>query len=334
MVNGCGGGGLGGVEPRKVLLVTSTGGHLEELTQLEPRLRPSCDEVHYSTFDDQHSRSLLRDRDVRFVERIPPRGWREAVRVAVPARRILREGHYTDVISTGSAIAVPFLTQARMMGMRGHYIESAARSEGPSVTGRIVARIPGVHLYTQYENWAGNGWLHRGSVFDRFVALDSRRTSSSASRVVVTLGTMRRYPFRRAVDAVLSILAEVARPDADILWQVGDTPVADLGIRGHEMLPAKEMGDAIGEADLVFAHAGIGSCLQILDRGRAPVLLPRLSEKGEHIDDHQLLIARELDHRRLAVSRDPLALTARDAFEAMGRQVATAGMPRDFQLAR
>lgn len=322
-----------GQEARRALLVASTGGHLEQLTRLERRLRPEFDEVHYSTFDDQQSRSLLDGRDVHFVERIPPRGLWRAVRVATPARHILRDGRYTDVISTGSAIAVPFISAARSRGIRCHYIESAARSDGPSLTGRIVARLPGVNLYTQYENWADSSWNHVGSVFDGFVSLSQERQPSLADRVVVTLGTMRQYPFRRAVDAVRRVLADVARPDAEVLWQVGDAVVDDLGINGYDMVPSSEMRRAIGDADLVFAHAGIGSCLQILDAGHSPVLLPRLRGQGEHIDDHQLLIAKELDDRRLAVSRDPNRLTAEDAITAMRRRIGTSGQPRDFQLA-
>lgn len=318
---------------RRALLVASTGGHLEQLCRLERRLRPHFDEVHYSTFDDQQSRSLLAGREVHHVDRIPPRGLKEAIKVLGPARQVLRAGGYTDVVSTGSAIAVPYLITARSMGIRSHYIESAARSEGPSLTGRIISRVPGVHRYTQYQHWADGQWVHRGSVFDRFVSVAGETSAGSASRVVVTLGTMRKYPFRAAVDAVRKVLADVARPDVEVLWQVGDAPVDDLGIRGFEMVPSHEMKHAIAEADLVFAHAGIGSCLQILDQGHAPVLLPRRSEHGEHIDDHQLLIAKELDKRRLAVSRDPRVLSAQDAIAAMQRRVGTNGDPRDFDLA-
>lgn len=131
---------------RKALLVASTGGHLEQLARLEGRLSPQFESVQFATFDDQQSRSLLAERDVVYVERIPPRGLREASRVLRPALQEVKQGGYTDVISTGSAIAVPFMLAARCHGVRAHYIESAARSDGPSLTGRLVSRIPGVNL--------------------------------------------------------------------------------------------------------------------------------------------------------------------------------------------
>jgi hypothetical protein len=53
-------------------------------------------------------------------------------------------------VSTGSAIALSFLPVARLRGVPCHCIESAARSASPSQTGRLLRRVPGVRLYTQY----------------------------------------------------------------------------------------------------------------------------------------------------------------------------------------
>ena len=67
-------------------------------------------------------------------------------------------------------MALPFFALARARRLTCHYIESAARSDGPSATGRMMGRIPGVFLYTQYPHWAGARWNYRGSVFDSFAA--------------------------------------------------------------------------------------------------------------------------------------------------------------------
>lgn len=318
--------------PRRALLVASTGGHLEQISRLERAFTPGFDEVHYATFDDAQSRSLLEGRRVRHVDYIPPRGLQQALRAQVPALNILRTGGYTDIISTGSAIAVPFLWAARILGRRAHYIESAARSEGPSLSGRIASRIPGVHLYTQYPLWAEGKWQYRGSVFDRYALAPAETVPKVAGKVVVTLGTMRTYSFRRAVDAVRRTLGEVAAPDVEVLWQVGDTPVSDLPIQAKRLVPAAELRAAINEADLVFAHAGIGSCLQILDAGRVPVLLPRSGPRGEHIDDHQRMIAHELDRRGLAVRSDPDQLTSAALVSAMSGRAVSDPEPASFRL--
>ena len=53
-------------------------------------------------------------------------------------------------MTTGSQIALPFLAVGRLRRRPCHFIESAARSDGPSLTARIASYIPGVRLYTQY----------------------------------------------------------------------------------------------------------------------------------------------------------------------------------------
>ena len=210
------------MEGRVGLLVSSTGGHLEQLVRLSAGFTPAFDRIEFATFDDPQSRSLLAGQVVHHVEHIPSRGLREAFRAAGSARDIIRAGGYTDVISTGAAIAVPFLVNARRAGVRTHYVESAARSRGPSLTGRIVQRIPGINLYCQYRSWSDDRWRYSGSIFDGVSATPRVDAPTRARRIVVTLGTIR-YPFRRAVEAVQRILPDIAEPDAEILWQLADT---------------------------------------------------------------------------------------------------------------
>lgn len=287
------------------LLVAESGGHLDQLTRLEPRLRPVFDRAVYVTSSTDQSRALLRGRDVRFVRRVPPRGIGQAVSALLPALRLIRRERVTDVVSTGSAIAVPYLIAARMLGLRAHYIESAARTDGPSLTGTILQRVPGIHLYTQYAHWADGSWTYRGSVFDGFSSSTPDQQSGRLDHVVVTLGTMHQYPFDRAVEAIRRVVLPRVHPQTQILWQVGEAQTEGLNGDVQVSLPSTDLRRAIAEADLVVAHAGTGSSLQILDAGRVPLLLPRSVQHREHIDDHQVLIADELSSRGLAVAVDP-----------------------------
>lgn len=294
----------------RTLLVASTGGHLVELERLSRRFRPATDEVEWATFDDQQSRSMLDGQAVHHVSYIAPRGYSAAASVLRPATRLLRRGGFDRVISTGAAIAVPFLAAARSLGVQAHYVESAARTQGPSLTGRVLSRVPGVRLYTQHPEWAGHRWSYAGSLFDGYRSHRLDDPLQEAGRVVVTLGTMRGYGFRAAVARLTQVLPDVLAPQADVLWQVGTSDVSGLGIEPRELLPAAELSRAIAEADLVIAHAGIGSSITVLNSGRAPVLLPRRLARAEHIDDHQVLIADHLAERGLAVTADAEQLTA------------------------
>jgi UDP-N-acetylglucosamine transferase subunit ALG13 len=226
------------------------------------------------------------------------------------------------------------LLLARARGIPCHWIESSARAEGPSLSGRIVSRLPGMHLYTQYPSWADDRWLYRGSVLDAYEPAErGLPADGSARRVVVTFGTQKGYSFRRALDAVVRVLPSVLAPDAEVLWQTGVTDVSGLDIEAHATLPAAVLREAVEAADLVIAHAGVGSALTALDAGKAPVLIPRLKRFDEMVDDHQLMIAADLESRRLAISRTPEALTAADLEKAMQMSVLTIGDPPTFQLA-
>lgn len=306
---------------RKALLVAESGGHLDQLVRIAPRLRPEFDSVIFVTSETDQSRSLLQGQDVRFVPRVPPRAWRTAARALPTALRLIRREQVTDVISTGSAIAVPYLLAARLSRREAHYIESAARTDGPSVTGNIVRRFPGVRLYTQYPRWADDQWSYRGSVFDGFVAQASDAELAAPRRVVVTLGTMNQYPFDRAVQAVRRVLDQLGGENINVLWQIGEAQAEGLSGEVRASVPADRLRVAIAQADLVIAHAGTGSALQILDAGRIPLFLPRSSANNEHVDDHQLLIAEELGGRGLAVTADPDELSVEHVRRALATRV-------------
>lgn len=188
------------------LLAASTGGHLKQLHRLHRRLSGVDGPYRWATFDTPQSRSLLEGEPVDFVRFVGGRDPGNLLRNLPAARRILRDNDIDTVVSTGSSMALPFFALARARGLDCHYIESAARSEGPSTTGSLMARIPGVWRYAQYPNWAGDGWHYRGSVFDSFVAEDEPlRAPERLRKVVVSLGTYRGYGFERLVRRLVEI---------------------------------------------------------------------------------------------------------------------------------
>jgi UDP-N-acetylglucosamine transferase subunit ALG13 len=305
------------------LLVASTGGHLKQLHRLHRRLDGIDGPYRWSTFDTPQSRSLLEGEAVDYVGFVGGRDPGNVLRNVPLVRRILREHDVDTIVSTGSAMALPFFALGRARGLDCHYIESAARSDGPSKTARMISRIPGVHLYTQYPAWADEKWRFRGAVFDSFVAGRPLEHPERLRKVVVSLGTFKDIGFERLVRRLLEILP----PEADVLWQTGDTDVSGFGIVGHEAIPERELSQAIREADVLVAHAGVGTALAALEVGKCPVLVPRRFAHGEHVDDHQTQIAAELDRRGLAVSVEADELTLEHLAAAAATAVET--LPED-----
>jgi UDP-N-acetylglucosamine--N-acetylmuramyl-(pentapeptide) pyrophosphoryl-undecaprenol N-acetylglucosamine transferase len=299
------------------LLVASTGGHLKQLSQLYPRLDGIEGPFRWATFDTPQSRSLLAGEQVDFV---PFVGGRDPVNVArnlAHARGVLADRSIDTLVSTGSAVALPFYLTARAKRLRCHYIESAARSAGPSLTGKLISRVPGVLLYCQYPSWAGRRWRFRGSVFDAFEPGPTAGEVGEIRKVVVSLGSYRGFGFPLLIERLLELLPA----DAEVLWQTGDTDVSGFPIEGREAIPERELTAAMADADLVVAHAGVGAALAAFEVGKCPLLVPRRREREEHIDDHQIQIAAELSRRGIAVFAEAPELGRAHLEAAAGRNV-------------
>ncbi len=301
---------------QKVLLAASGGGHLLQSLILADDLRLRDDSV-WATFDTAQSRSLLRGRRVAFVPDIPSRAFGAAARALPDFSRRLGLEPYDAVLSTGAAIAAPALVAAALRGVPAYYVESVSRFDGPSLTGRVLQHVPRVRCYTQHRAWAGPRWSYDRSVVDRLrvraSVLPAQRTPDEqghdgARRVFVTLGTIHPYRFDALVDNLLAVLPA----DADVSWQLGCTKRSDLPGRSSDVLSAEDFDRLASEADLVITHGGAGSALRLLQLGVAPLVVPRRRARGEHVDDHQVQIARELERSGLLRVCEAGAITQQD----------------------
>lgn len=311
------------------LLVASAGGHLKQLHRLVPRIEGLEQPLVWVTYPTSQSDSLLAGQRVIHGHPVDSRDYPGVARNAWLAARLLRRERFSRVLSTGSAIALAFLPVARLMGVRCHYIESAARSIGPSRTGRLLRWLPGARLYTQYPAWGTPPWCYLGSVFDAFEVHADQHPAGLPRRVVVCLGTSEQYGFPRLIERMIEILPA----STDVLWQTGNTDVAGLGIAARAFVPAAELDQAIAEADVVVTHAGTGTALTALEAGKAPVLVPRSRAHDENVDDHQSLISAELARRGLALDVRPDTLTPADLMTAMRRRVVQRPDPPPLRLA-
>ncbi|MFC8619298.1 glycosyltransferase [Micromonospora purpureochromogenes] len=307
------------------LFVASAGGHLAELHDLAPRLGLQDDCV-WATFDSQQSRSLLDGQEVILLPPATSRDAGGALRDYIAARRVLGGGRFRQVVSTGASVALSFFLPAACHGLSCHYIESATRTQGPSLTGRLVATVPRARLYTQHPGWAHGRWIYGGSIFDGYL-LTRRATPRPVSRIVVVLGTHDRFGFPR----LLRRLIEVLPPEAEVLWQVGSTVIPRMPAGARREVPYAEMQQAMREADVVVTHAGAGSALAAIRSGHRAVFVPRRRRYGEHVDDHQVAMARELDRRGLVLACEADEVTAGDLAEAASWTVTETGARTPFR---
>lgn len=311
----------------RVLCVATAGGHLQELHRLLPRLSDETIDPVWITHDTAQSRSLLAGAEVHYVHYATTHDPVTTLRNVPAAVKLVKKNRFDAVVSTGSSVAVSFLPLARAKRMPTHYIESATRLDSPSLTGKILARLPGIHLYTQHAVWADDSWHHRGSVFDGYRA-EPITDTKEIRRIVVSVGSARDYGYRRLIER----LVEIVPDGVDVLWQTGSTDVTGLDIDARPSVPFDELAAANADADVVVIHAGIGSSMTALEQGHMPVICPRRAHRKEHIDDHQVENGRLLGDQGLAVTRDADELTWADLVEAAAHRIVSDESPAPFRL--
>ena len=306
---------LHGAEPgQRWLFVASTGGHLTQLFRIAPRLRPAQDSA-WVTFDSPQSRSLLKDEHVHYVPYIGARDPINASKTFRRVRALLAREQFDAVVSTGSAISVGAFAAAKAKGIPTHFIESFSRINGPSLSGRIVARsgLAG-HLYSQHGGWADHRWRLVPSVLASYKTIPAPEPRE-VRKVFVALGTMRQFRF----DALIDALKELGVLDRATV-QYGATARSDLSASSRVEFDNEQYTRACLDADVVVAHAGVGSIIEMLDLGVCPVVVPRSRERGEHVDDHQKQICALLEGSRLGVVRSAERLTFQDLHMAANRR--------------
>lgn len=134
----------------KICLVASQGGHIEELWQLNilrerydyflvvPKTawteKLNCDKIFIHDLNRKNKLTKVLSAIRMFSEQLP----------------ILFQHSAKIIITTGAAVAIPICIYAKLMGKKVIYIESMARINSPSGTGKIMYKIADLFI-VQWE---------------------------------------------------------------------------------------------------------------------------------------------------------------------------------------
>jgi UDP-N-acetylglucosamine transferase subunit ALG13 len=302
--------------PGRQLLVASTGGHLAQLATWSKTIGSARDSL-WITFKSPQSDSLLQNRRVLYVPYVAPRDIGPTMNAFVRMMKEIdwKKEAFSSAISTGAAVGLAGLAAARLHRVPAFYFESVSRVNGPSLTGRLASIDPWIHTHCQYEHYAGRRWKYRGCLLDSFEAVP--KCPNEHPRLFVTLGTIRPYRFDAVVDAILS----TGLADGRTLWQLGTTTRQALPGTAFSQLGATEFDRCARAADVVITHAGVGTVMHLLDMGIFPVVVPRRAKRNEHIDDHQVQIARLLNSRAISMVSEVEALNRNKIIAASATEI-------------
>ncbi len=109
--------------------------------------------------------------------------------------------------------------------------------------------------------------------------------------IFVTVGSQ--MPFDRLIHGVAA-WAAVQSDAPNVLAQVGETQLRPAVLHAVSSLSPEEFRSAVSEAEIIIAHAGMGSVLTAMEFGKPLVVLPRKGVLRETRNDHQIATARWL----------------------------------------
>ena len=109
--------------------------------------------------------------------------------------------------------------------------------------------------------------------------------------IFVTVGLM--VGFERLIKKMDEIAGEI---DEKVVMQIGYTEYQPKNAEYFKFKDDfKEIQKMYLDARIIVSHAGAGSIMTALEFNKPLVIIPRRKKYGEHIDDHQLEIAKELE---------------------------------------
>ena len=150
--------------------------------------------------------------------------------------------------------------------------------------------------------------------------------------IFVTIGSL--FPFDRLI-RVMDLIAPTM-PHEDFFAQIGDGSYEPTNMPFARLVSRRDFVAKVEQANLIVAHAGMGSVITAMEMGKPIVLLPRVLEWGEHTTDHQMATARWLADRpgiRVCMTDDALRSTIEKALDPTApHQIMQRTAPESFVI--
>lgn len=105
--------------------------------------------------------------------------------------------------------------------------------------------------------------------------------------IFVTVGEQ--LPFDRLVRTVDEWAAESGK---QVFAQIGKSELKPSHIEFKKFLDPDEFRDKALSAEVIVAHAGMGTIISAIEMDKPIIIMPRKSSLGEHRNDHQIATAK------------------------------------------
>lgn len=88
----------------------------------------------------------------------------------------------------------------------------------------------------------------------------------------------------------------------NIIIQIGYTKYIPKNCKYFRFVNQQKFERLCKRSDIIITHGGAGSIMTALKHNKPTIVVPRLKEFGEHEDNHQLQITRELEKQKKIIA--------------------------------
>jgi UDP-N-acetylglucosamine transferase subunit ALG13 len=307
-----------------IVLAASGGGHLDLLV----RIRSVAADRERIWLTSPGSRAQQLEAEGERVVTVDPMD-RTKLSASNPSRSALLALKLRPrvVITSGAGMVAPFCQAAKLLGARVLFIETMARVTSPSAGGLFISRMADEVFVQWPELLAFYPWatLTRPALID--IGRPDAATQDAKRGTFLAVGT-HHEPFDRLLRMAGEAAATGLLP-GPIVAQSGASTQHPRGFDGGSWLSPDAFREQLATSRVVIGHAGSGLVSSALAAGTRPMILARRAALGEHVDDHQIQIARKLEQLGLAV-RLGLAVQGSDvrrAAQPLPEEDPFAGLP-------
>ncbi len=105
-----------------------------------------------------------------------------------------------------------------------------------------------------------------------------------------------------------------AELDQTVVIQRGNSTYEPQHAGHFQLTSSEKMAQLTQAAAVIVTHAAAGAVILALQQGKPLIVVPRLQQFGEHLDDHQLQLAKALENQgKVTVVYEPSTLRLRVA---------------------
>lgn len=114
--------------------------------------------------------------------------------------------------------------------------------------------------------------------------------------IFIVLGTQK-FQLNRLLQVMDRYIEEGTLETTDVFAQIGHSDYEPRNYKFERFMDKDKFDRTIQQADILIAHSGVGTIITGVNAHKPVIVYPRMAKFHEHVDDHQLDIARAFEKK-------------------------------------